>query len=155
MPIRNRKRLRRKILAIPKAIKDAIRPVLERGADELVAMQKTLVPVLDEPTKKREGGELRDSIRWVYGAPPQGTLGSIGGNKRKPPEGINDLRISVFAGGEEAYWARWVEFGTVKMAPRPFFFPPYRFMNKRIRRQATSAAKKAIKKLAKSTQDGG
>lgn len=47
-------RLSRRLQAIPKAVRDAVQPALDKSTDELVATMRHLAPV-DE-------GELRDSI---------------------------------------------------------------------------------------------
>src|SRR5262245_40755194 len=101
MAIRNRKRLKRKLLKIPEAVKAEMRLQLETGAEQITSFQRQMVPV--------ESGDLRDSINWVYGQAPKGTL-TIGKVSGKPDARINDLKISIFAGNEKAYYARWVEF---------------------------------------------
>jgi HK97 gp10 family phage protein len=59
-----------------------------------------------------------------------------------------DLRVTVYAGNERAFYARWVEFGTVKMVGRPFFFPAYRAVRRRVRGRLTRATRKAAKAIA-------
>jgi len=163
--IKNRTRLIAKLNKLPAAIKAEIRKPMERGADEITAMQRSMVPIDD--------GDLLDSINWVYGEAPKGAL--TAGKKTDDSGTINDLKITIFAGNEKAYYARWVEFGTQaanvggRVADRrsrnpfatrksyrthsgtpaqPFFYPALRFMRKRIARQIKSAAVKAIKKVA-------
>lgn len=117
---------------IPDKVRDAARRVLEQNATELVAEMKRLVPV-DE-------GDLRDSINWTWGDAPAGTLtiGTVGGRE------YGTLRITVYAGGGDAFHGWFQEFGTVNMAPNPFFFPSYRKLKRRLKGRATREIRKAI-----------
>lgn len=150
--------LNKKVAAIPKRVEARAKAAMEKGADELVAMMKRLVPVDD--------GDLRDSIGWTWGNAPKGSvvLAESGADSR-------GLKITVYAGNEKAYYARWVEFGTaphnvalgggtvagVKQAAagegnghpgskaQPFFFPSYRSLKKRIRARIRRETAKAFK----------
>jgi HK97 gp10 family phage protein len=157
--IKNRARLKVKLQYLPEEIKKQIRPAMEKGADQIVGLARQFAP-------RGATGELVDSINWVYGDAPRGSV-SLG--KNKPNEGINDMKITVFAGDEKAYYARWVEFGTrggskggrtsllggrkiyrthPGTAPQPFFYPAYRTFRKRVAQGIKSAVRRAIKKAA-------
>ncbi|MPR62760.1 HK97 gp10 family phage protein [Ochrobactrum intermedium] len=129
-------KLQKKLNAMPQIAKDEIKKALEQSADEIVELAKSLVP--------EDTGELRESIGWTYGKVPRGamTLGKVFASKL-----ATDLTITIYAGNSEAYYARWVEFGTQKMAARPYFYVSYRANKKkaqsRVRRSITRAAKKA------------
>ncbi|PIE15301.1 MAG: hypothetical protein CSA68_07435 [Rhodobacterales bacterium] len=145
---------------VPAAVRTAARDALEEGADELVSMVKALAPVGD--------GALRASIGWTWGEPPKG---SIALDDIAPAEDPS-MRIVVYAGSEEAFYARWVEFGTqphsvakgadisVKgkrrfqggaqhpgAAAHPFFWPAYDVLKSKIRGRITRAINKAIRSL--------
>lgn len=113
-------RLRAKLAALPVVAKEHMQAALHQSADELVAMQQRLVPV-DE-------GDTRDSIEKI--------------------DGKHELQVIVQAGGKKAPHARWLEFGTTKMRARPYFYPAYRALRKRIRGRASRASKKAAEKVA-------
>lgn len=113
-------RLKAKIMRLAPETKKEMLAALNKGADEMVAMAKRLVPVDD--------GVLRDSIR-------------------KEP-GRHELAVTVQAGGEEAFYARWQEFGTPTQPAQAFFFPSYRSLRDRARRRNRTAAGKAAKKVA-------
>jgi len=142
-------RLNRKLKAMPEAAKAEIAKAMEQSAKEIVALAKSLAPVDD--------GDLRDSIGWTWGAAPQGavTLGKVkasGGN----------LVITVYAGGGDAFYARFVEFGTAPhlndgrfagsehpgTAAQPFFYPSWRAGRKRAKGRVTRAITKAAKRVA-------
>ncbi|KAA9369561.1 HK97-gp10 family putative phage morphogenesis protein [Ochrobactrum quorumnocens] len=129
--------LRRKLKQIPQEAKAEIRRALEASADEIVKMAKNLAPVDD--------GDLQMSVSWTWGEAPKGSmiLGRVAG-----PNDKNDLTITIYAGGGEAFYARWIEFGTEKMKAQPFFLPSYRANRKRARARITRGITKAAKKVA-------
>lgn len=124
---------------IPRKVREAAKEALEAGAQELVDDMKAVVPV--------DRGLLRDSIGWTWGDAPEGalTLGTVSGNE------YATLRITIYAGRsgnnlyDKGYYARFVEFGTVNSAARPFFYPVYRARKRRVKSRVTRAITKAIK----------
>lgn len=134
-------RLHRKLQRMPEVAKQQIKAAMERSADEIVAMAKNLAP--------EKSGALRDSIGWTWGKAPKGAM-SLG--KVAAASLGGELTITIYAGtrdkqlgDRDAFYARFVEFGTQKMSAQPFFFPSYRANKKqagsRIRRAVTKAAK--------------
>lgn len=123
MGFSNRDRLRRKMKAIPVAVRKAARAQLKANAEQLVETQQRFAPV--------EDGKLQASI--------------------KQQDVSDSTRISrrVTAGGREAPYASWVEFGHGNAAPRPFFWPAYRVMKRRFKARMTRAAKKAVQEAIK------
>lgn len=132
-----------RIKAMPAAAQAQISQALEKGATELVAMQKRLAPV--------EEGDLRDSIEWHWTG--QGDAGQ--GNDsayRQSAKGAAHLAVTITAGGApKSGHAGWVEFSTAA-APghaatpaQPFFFPAYRALQKRIRSRIARAMGKAVR----------
>lgn len=132
-------KLQKKLNAMPKSVKQEIRKALEQSAEEIVSLAKSLVPV--------DKGDLRDSIGWTYGDVPKGSiaLGSV-----RASELTGDLTITVYAGNNEAYYARWIEWGTQNMQAQPFFFPSYRALRKRSRSRISRSINRAAKKVASS-----
>ena len=110
-------RLKRRLAKLPKKMKAEVKVALEKSADELVAMQRRLVPV--------DQGDLRDSIQ-----------------KR---DGNHELSVEVVAGSDKAFYATFVEFGTRERPAQPFFFPPYRALRKRIKSRTSRAVGKAVR----------
>src|SRR5690606_25076602 len=105
---------------------------------------KSLVPV--------DSGALRDSIGWTWGDAPKGsiTLGRVKATKE------GDEVITIYAGtrnknlgDKDAFYVRFVEFGTQNMAPHPFFYPSYRALRRRVKSRVTREMKKAIREGAK------
>lgn len=120
--------MNRMFAALPVKVEAAARMAMEKGAEELVAMMKRVVPV--------DSGRLRDSIAWTWGDAPKGSV--VLAESTSESRG---LKLTVYS---TDFKASWIEFGTVKMSARPFFFPSYRAMRKRIKSRVTHEMKKAI-----------
>jgi HK97 gp10 family phage protein len=142
-------KLERKIKRLPIEVKTEIRRAMERAAERMTAMMRNLVPVDD--------GDLKASIGWTWGKPPRGslTIGKlIGSNLGK------ELTLTIFAGDEKAFYARWVEFGTQAheqpnrgvshpgASAQPFFFVAYRANKRSARSTISRAVSKAARKVA-------
>ena len=127
--------LRRKMAKLRPKVEAAVKPLMERYADQLVSQMKVLVPV--------DSGALRDSIRWTWGSAPDGsmTIATVAGRK------VQGIFITIYAGGGEAFYARWQEFGTKNMPANPFFFVTWRGNRRRVRSGITRAVSKAIKEI--------
>ena len=143
--------------SLPEKVYNQVRAVLAAQADKIVAQMKRNAPV--------DTGDLQMSISWCWGNAPKGTmtLGHVGVGKggrggisnsrsRKAftqGKDTTGLRISIFAGGGDEYYAWFQEFGRQGMPAHPFFFPIYR-ANKRAAKSAiTRAISKGVKDGAK------
>ena len=143
-------RLKRKLRAFPKAVEAEISRAMETSANEIVALAKSLAPVDD--------GDLQRSIGWTWGDAPEGAM--VLGKVRS--RGAGNLVITVYAGGGDAFYARFVEFGTAPhtnsgrfagsshpgTAAQPFFYPAYRALRRRARSRVTRSVNKAAKRIA-------
>lgn len=167
-------KLQKKLDRMPKAAKEAIRVAMEKQADEIVRMMKSLAPVDD--------GTLRDSIGWTWGKLPKGkrTLGGVSVSPVAQMESSlgGDLTLTIYAGGDKAYYARWVEFGTKANAAQasrpdrrykkrvvmtqgkqahaatpaqPFFYVSWRANQKKAKSSVRRAITKAAKEVAGSS----
>jgi hypothetical protein len=143
--------LRKKLKRLPELAREEIRKAMEAGAAEMVALAKSLVP--------RDSGDLANSIGWTWGDAPKGSmaLGEVRGGA-----GAGNLRITIYAGSSEVFWARWVEFGTSPhanagqfegsehpgTAAQPFFFVSFRALRRRIKGRVSRAITKSAKRAA-------
>lgn len=132
---------------MPDIAKARIRAAMEQGANEIVAMMRNLVPV--------DSGALRDSIGWTWGKVPQGAM-TIG--KMAASNLAGELTITIYAGTRDkklgdtdAYYARFVEFGTKNMTASPYFYVSYRANKKKVRSRIRRATTAAAKEVAGST----
>lgn len=149
--VKNRDKLLRKLAALPQRVKDQIKPAIEEGAAEIVKMQKSLVP-------KGDTGALERSIRTARGTVNRRTAVLSTGEVKGDP----DLTLTIVAGDETAYYARWIEFGTAPhenkgkfagtqnpgIRAQPFFYPPVRALRRRVKSRITRATRKAAKEVA-------
>lgn len=120
--------------AIPRAVLKAARDTLEQNAEEIVKDMRRGAPV-------GESGDLLLSINWTWGDAPKGSMvvGTVGGNE------YSTLRITIYAGGGDAFYARFQEFGTKNMSANPFFYPVWRARRRRVKSRLTRNINKAIK----------
>jgi hypothetical protein len=95
---------------LPEKVYNQVRAVLAAQADKIVSQMKRHAPV--------DRGDLQMSISWCWGNAPKGTMtvGSVGtgkgGRSFKQGKDTTGLRISIFAGGGDEYYAWFQEFGT-------------------------------------------
>ncbi|TNB46809.1 HK97 gp10 family phage protein [Martelella lutilitoris] len=134
--ILGRAALERKLKRMPVVAKKLIRRAMEQSADEIVALMRSLAPV--------DSGALRDSIGWTWGRAPSGSIiaatvkSSLG----------SELTITIYAGDDEAFWARWVEFGRQDMPAQPYFYVSYRAKRRRVKSRISRSLTKAAKQVA-------
>lgn len=120
---------------IPDRVREAVRYAMQDIADRIVEDMFNVAP-------QGETLRLAGSIAWTWGDAPKGsmTLGTFGGGRQ-----YATMRITIYAGGSEAFYARFQEFGTAKMAANPFFYPVWRARRRWARGKITRAINKALK----------
>lgn len=134
----NADRLLAKLGKLPAEIEAQIKLAMEAQADEIVGMMRRLVPV--------DQGDLRDSIKWTWGTAPKGSM-KVAAVVSSRSRGVT---ITIYAGDNKAFYARWQEFGTVKMPANPFFFVSWRAGRKGAKRRIQTAMRAAARKVAAS-----
>ena len=155
-------RIAMKLKQIPDVAVEAARQAMEEGAEEIVAAMKALV--------RRRSGALADSIGWTWGELPPGTfmIDEIRSG-RNAGDQYATLRLKIYAGSRDAFYARFVEFGTAPhslatnasltrgkrqdqggMHPgtvaQPFFYPTWKRMRAKFRRDIRNRVRTAIRK---------
>lgn len=120
--------------AIPVNVRKAARETLEQNAEELVSEMKRVAP-------KGVSLDLVNSIGWTWGDAPEGAMviGTVGGKE------YSTLRVTIYAGGADAFYAVFQEFGTKDMPANPFFYPVWRTRKRRVKSRLTRNINKAIK----------
>ncbi len=150
--------LARKLRDMPGPVRDNTRQAIENAARDITATMQSLVP-------KGRTRRLLGSIGWTWGKIPRSTFAIA------TAKDISGNTLTIFAGNPEAFYARWVEFGTRPHSlskgsrlgkkqgkgqqhagnpAQPFFFPAYRAHKKDAKRQINAAIRKAIKQVAAS-----
>lgn len=119
---------------VPALVRDAVRREMEQIAQNIVDEMYTAAPHLT--------GDLAGSIDWTWGDAPAGsmTIGKVGGKE------YGSMAITIYAGGSDAFYARFQEFGTRKMPANPFFYPVWRARRKTVKARVGRAIRAAIKK---------
>lgn len=154
-------RLKARFAKIPPRVRSEVRQAIAEGADEIVAMQKRLVPVSKRGTHGNAPGALRDSIVQTWGGgvvPLYASLrGGTGGERA-----AGDLSVTISAGNSAVRYAHLVEFGTKPhaaggkfkgaqhpgIAAQPFFYPAYRALKRRVKSRIAKAMKRGVEKAA-------
>ncbi|MFC3163061.1 HK97-gp10 family putative phage morphogenesis protein [Ciceribacter thiooxidans] len=151
MSVQGLDRLHRKLTrTIPERVLARVREAMEQAAEEAVDVIRSLAP--------EDSGALKDSIGWTWGDAPKGSIALLTSKRT-----AGGMRITIYAGGGDAFYARFVEFGTSPhvnkgkfagtqnpgMAAQPFFFPGWRMVRRKAKRRMTGAIRKAIKEGAR------
>lgn len=148
----SRERTLKILAAIPKEIRKAVRPVIEKQASSIVEMQKRLVAV--------DKGDLQDSIHYEMGDVTLASSANLASGKAG--QGDPDLTATIIAGNQDAFYARFEEFGTAPhenggafagtqhpgTAPHPFFYGPFRANKKKAKSAVSRSISKAVKAAA-------
>lgn len=131
-------RLRKRLAAIPKAVKQAVVPALMTSGNELADRMRALAP--------EDTGALKESIAVT---PPGGTTppySQPGGSQT-----AGETQVLVTAGNTDVRYPHLVEYGHANglngrmVPPHPFFWPAYRLSKKRIVGRIKRAVRKAVR----------
>lgn len=164
-----REKLLQKMKDMPHSVRSAAKQAIAQGADEITDMQRRVAPV-GKGKGKKGPGRLRDSIRQTWGGSKAPSYASLSGGVI---QGDPDLSVRITAGDTNARHAHLVEFGTKAHTiaaknfpalgylgrlgpivqhggskPRPFFFPPYRALKRRVKSRISRAIGKAVRAIA-------
>ena len=132
-------RLRARLAKIPDTAREAAAAAMEEGAQEIVDAMKMAAPV--------QSGDLRDSIGWTWGEVPAGSfmIDEIRSGKNAGQQ-YATLRIKIYAGNREAFYARFIEFGTkTGVRAQPFFYVTWAKEKAKFRARVRAAIRKRIK----------
>lgn len=127
-------RLKRRLEAIPKAVRAAAVPALLESANEIAGVMRRLA----EPS--RDTGDLIESIA-VTGPGQQTPPYSQPGGSMTVPENA----VVITAGSSKARHVHFIEWGTAQAAAQPFFFPAYRLFKARAKRRISNGIRKAVR----------
>lgn len=150
-----------KLKQIPAVAVEAARLAMEEGAEEICDFMRQMVPA--------KSGDLRSSIGWTWGDVPPGAF-MIDEIRSGPNQGEQyaKLQIKIYAGSKDAFYARFVEFGTQShsLTPtadisrnkkqssgrrhpgttaQPFFFPAWKAKRAEYRKRIRTRVQAAIR----------
>ncbi|RJE87960.1 HK97-gp10 family putative phage morphogenesis protein [Paracoccus onubensis] len=162
-------RIVNKLKQVPDVAVKAAARAMEEGAEEIVQAMKAIAPV----GAYAGGGDLRDSIGWTWGDVPAGSfmIDEIRSGRNRGDQ-YATLRIKIYAGSREAFYARFIEFGTAPHSletnasvlrglrqdkggvhpgtpAQPFFFPTWKQMRTQYRNKIRAAVRAAVKEAWK------
>lgn len=123
------------IAANPEPVRREVRKAMEKAAEDITDQMRRIVP--------KDSGRTYRSIGWTWGAAPKGAMavGSVGGDG----ENIITIYAGGDSGGEDAFYARFQEFGTVKMRANPFFYPTWRLKKRGVKAKLAAAVRRGLK----------
>lgn len=132
------KRFQERMRAIPKAVREGVKPALMKSAEEMAASMRLLAP--------EDEGDLKESIA-VTGPGEKTPPYSQPGGSRVVPENA----AAITAGNSDVRYPHLVEYGTSQTPAQGFFWPGYRTNKKR----AGNRIKRAMSKAVKDNWGGG
>jgi HK97 gp10 family phage protein len=127
-------RLKARLDAIPKRVRDAVAPAVLASAEEMAKGMRALAE------SSRDTGALIDSITVTGPGEQTPPYSQPGGSQTVP-----DNAVAITVGNTKVRYAHLVEYGTAKAHAQPFFWPAFRLYRKR----ATNRIKRAISKAVK------
>jgi HK97 gp10 family phage protein len=127
-------RLRKRLEAIPKAVRVALQPALRANGQELTDAMKALA------APSRDTGALIDSIAFTTAGNRTPAYSEPGGSRMVP-----ENAVVVTAGNTKVRYPHLVEYGTSHSKAEPFFWPAYRLLKKKLGGRIKRAASKAVR----------
>ncbi len=125
-------KLQKRFAAIPREVKQAVQPALQRSGDELVATMRQLAP--------EDTGALKESVVATPAGQSTPAYSQPGGASVVP-----ENAVAVTAGNTDVRYAHLVEYGTAEAPAQEFFWPAVRLTRKRITSRIKRAVSKAVK----------
>lgn len=127
--------LQKRLMAIPQAVREELKPTLMQSANELADAMKHLA----EPS--RDTGALIDSVAVTGPGEKTPAYSQPGGAKT-----AGELEAVVTVGNKDVRYPHLVEYGTTKADAQPFFWPAVRLLQKRINNRTNRKIRTVIKK---------
>ena len=125
-------KFQRRMQAIPKAAREAVKPALMKGGYEIADAMESLAP--------EDTGDLVGSIAVTL--PGQSTPPySMPGGSYTVPEN----QVAVTVGNTDVRYPHLVEYGAVHAPAQPFFWPGFRLARKKAENRIKRAIGKAIR----------
>lgn len=125
-------RLRRRLNAIPKAVKQAVEPALVKSAEEIAGRMRMLAP--------EDSGDLKGSIAVTTPGASTPPYSQPGGSTV-----AGENQVLITAGNSKVRYPHLQEYGTTTAPAQPFFWPAYRLTRKRAANRIKRAIGKAVR----------
>ena len=125
-------RLKRRLNAIPKAVREATAPGIVAAAEELAALMKRLAP--------KDTGDLAESIEVTPPGQPTPAYSQPGGSRV-----ANENEAIVSVGNSKVRYGHLPEYGTAHAPAQPYFWPSVRLLRKKLQRKIKARLRKAVR----------
>ncbi|WP_406736978.1 HK97-gp10 family putative phage morphogenesis protein [Thioclava sp. GXIMD4215] len=135
-------KFQRRMNAIPKDVREAVKPALIRQANQIATTARALAP--------EDSGDLKASIEVTGPGQQTPAYSQPGGSST-----VGSNQAAVTAGNSDVRYAHLVEyghgngFGGSTVPAKPFFWPAVRMHRKKAAQSIKSAISRAIKKSKK------
>lgn len=129
-------RLQARLEAIPRRVKEAVKPALEKSGKELADGMRALAP--------EDEGDLKRSVTYTMGGQQTPPYSQPGGSKTVP-----ENAVVVTVGNTDVRYPHLVEYGTTKAQAQPYFWPTVRAKRKKITNRINRAIRKAVREGGK------
>jgi HK97 gp10 family phage protein len=129
-------RLERRLEAIPKAVRAALKPALAASGNELAALMKQLAP--------EDEGDLKESIAVTLPGESTPAYSQPGGSRV-----VGELEVLVTVGNHAVRYPHLQEYGTAHHEAQPFFWPAFRLLRKKLDSRIKRAVGKAVRDEAR------
>ncbi len=126
------RRFRARMARIPVAVRAAVIPAVQAGAQEIAIVQRLLAP--------EASGALKASIAVTGPGETTPPYSQPGGSRA-----ARQTEALVTAGNSDVRYAHLVEHGTAAAPAQPFFWPGFRLTRKRASARIKRAMSKAIR----------
>lgn len=130
-------RLKRRLAAIPKNVKEAVQPTLQKQADAMADTMRRLAP--DDPAT--DAPDLKSSIAVTPGGQQTPPYSQPGGSMTVP-----ENAVAVTAGNSDVRYPHLQEYGTTRHPAQPFFWPSVRLHRKKAQQAIKRGVARAVKK---------
>ena len=137
--IEGEKRFRRMMKNLPKVLKKELVKEFNKAASDMVKDIRASI--------EKSSGSYKEGPKGHWSSPPGTPPNSITGALARSVKVVqrakqSNIQIVVDV---DAFYGAWLEFGTTKMAPRPFMRPAFRKHSPKL----TKRGRKIIKRLPK------
>jgi HK97 gp10 family phage protein len=130
-------RLKQRLAAIPKNVKEAVLPTLVKQADAMAATMRRLAP--DDPAT--DAPDHKSSIEVTPAGQQTPPYSQPGGSMVVP-----ENAVAITDGNTDVRYPHLLEYGTAKMNAQPFFWPAVRLHRKKAQQAIKRGVARAVKK---------
>lgn len=130
-------RLKNRLAAIPRNVKDAVQPSLLKQANTIADTMRRFAP--DDPAT--DAPDLKSSITVTPGGGQTPAYSQPGGAMTVP-----ENAVAITVGNTDVRYPHLQEYGTKHHPAHPFFWPAFRIHRTKVQRAIKSAVGRAVRK---------